>query len=83
MRLLAWKMRSIRATTPRPSSSCRTGPGSGSAENTQIQLIDLNPDATTVDVASGLARLYNKSDDTVIKVTTPFGYVVGPGRHGF
>ena len=48
-------------------------------ENTQIQLIALNPDATTVDVASGLARLYNKSDDAVIKVTTPFGYVVAPG----
>ncbi|HBG19233.1 MAG TPA: hypothetical protein DDY32_08145, partial [Desulfobulbaceae bacterium] len=48
-------------------------------ENTQVQLIDLNPDATTVDVASGLARLYNKSDDVVIKVTTPFGYVVAPG----
>jgi len=48
-------------------------------ENTQVQLIDLNPDATTVDVASGLARLYNKSEDVVIKVTTPFGYVVAPG----
>ncbi|EKD39084.1 MAG: hypothetical protein ACD_75C00516G0010 [uncultured bacterium] len=47
-------------------------------ENTQVQLIALNPDTTTVDVASGLARLYNKSDDTVIKVTTPFGYVVAP-----
>ena len=48
-------------------------------ENTQIQLIALNPDATTVDVASGLARLYNKSQDAVVKVTTPFGYVVAPG----
>ena len=48
-------------------------------ENTQIQLIALNPDATTVDVASGLARLYNKSYDAVVKVTTPFGYVVAPG----
>jgi hypothetical protein len=48
-------------------------------ENTQIQLIDLNPDATTVDVGSGLARLYNKSRDAVMKVTTPFGYVVAPG----
>ena len=47
-------------------------------ENTQIQLIDLNPDATTVDVASGLARFYNNSDDAVIKTTTPFGYVVAP-----
>ena len=47
-------------------------------ENTQIQLINLNTDATTLDVAAGLARLYNKSDDGVIKVTTPFGYVVAP-----
>ena len=47
-------------------------------ENTQMQLIDLNSGATTVDVAAGLARLYNKSDDGVIKVTTPFGYVVAP-----
>ena len=48
-------------------------------ENTQIQLIALTPDATTVDVASGLARMYNKSREAVIKVTTPFGYVVAPG----
>jgi len=47
--------------------------------NTQVQLINLDPEATTVDVASGLARLYNKSGDTIIKVTTPFGYVVAPG----
>ena len=47
--------------------------------NTQIQLIDLNPDATTVDVGSGLARLYNRRDNTVIKVTTPYGYVVATG----
>ncbi len=48
-------------------------------ENTQIQLIALNPDDTTVDVASGSARFYNKSRDTILKVTTPFGYVVAPG----
>ncbi len=47
-------------------------------ENTQVQLIDLNPEATTVDVASGLARLYNKSGNAVAKLTTPFGYVVAP-----
>ena len=47
-------------------------------ENTQLQLIALRPDATTVDVASGSARLYNKGNDTLIKVTTPFGYVVAP-----
>ncbi len=47
--------------------------------NSQIQLIDLNPDATTVDVGSGLARLYNRQDDTFIKATTPYGYVVASG----
>ncbi len=45
-------------------------------ENSQLQLIDITPDATTVDVGSGLARVYNKSADGIIKVTTPFGYVV-------
>ena len=52
-------------------------------EDTQVQLIDLNPEATTLDVASGLTRLYNKSQDVVIKVTTPFGYVVAPGETVF
>lgn len=52
-------------------------------ENTHIQLIDLNPDATTVDVGSGLVRLYNKSEQTVIKATTPFGYVVASGNTAF
>jgi hypothetical protein len=48
-------------------------------ESTQLQLIALKPDATTMDVASGLARIYNKNRDAIIKVTTPFGYVVAPG----
>jgi hypothetical protein len=52
-------------------------------ENTQIQLIALNADATTIDLASGLSRFYNKSADTLIKVTTPFGYVVAPGGSAF
>ncbi len=52
-------------------------------ENTQLQLIALTTDATTMDVASGLARVYNKSDDAVVKVTTPFGYVVAPGGTAF
>ncbi|MCL1981386.1 MAG: hypothetical protein FWG62_09985 [Proteobacteria bacterium] len=46
--------------------------------NTQIQMIALNPETTMVDVASGLARMYNKNQNTVIKATTPFGYVVAP-----
>ncbi len=48
-------------------------------EDTQIELIALNEDATTVDVASGLARFYNRSVDGVVKVTTPYGYVVALG----
>ncbi len=47
--------------------------------NTQVQLLSLNPDTTTVDVASGLARFYNRSRDAIIKVTTPFGYMVASG----
>jgi len=48
-------------------------------ENTQVQLFALTDDTTTLDVASGTARVYNKSRDVVSKVTTPFGYVVAPG----
>jgi hypothetical protein len=48
------------------------------SENTQMQLIGIQFDATTVDVGSGLVRLNNKSDDAIIKVTTPFGYIVVP-----
>jgi len=47
---------------------------------TQIQFIALEPDLAEMDVASGVARFYNKSSDTVIKVTSPFGYVLAyPG----
>ncbi|OGR17016.1 MAG: hypothetical protein A2X81_14200 [Desulfobacterales bacterium GWB2_56_26] len=52
-------------------------------ENTHIQLIDLNPDATTVDVGSGVVRLYNKGEQAVIKATTPYGYVVASGNSAF
>jgi hypothetical protein len=44
--------------------------------NTQIQFITLDTDLAEMDVASGVARFYNKSSDTVIKVTSPFGYVL-------
>jgi len=48
--------------------------------STQIQFITLDTDLAEIDVASGVARFYNKSSDTVIKVTSPFGYVLGdPG----
>jgi len=51
--------------------------------NTQVQLIDMSLDATTLDVASGMARFSNKSRDGVIKVTTPFGYAVAPAGSAF
>ena len=48
--------------------------------NTQIQFIALNTDLSETDVASGVARFYNKSSNTVIKTTSPFGYVLAyPG----
>jgi len=48
--------------------------------DTQIQLITLKPDATVIDVASGVTRFYDKSSEAVIQATTPFGYVMAqPG----
>ncbi len=48
--------------------------------DTQIQLLVLRDDLTEIDVASGTVRFYNKSQNTLIKTTTPFGYVMArPG----
>ena len=48
--------------------------------NTQMQFIALGSDLSETDVASGIARFYNKSSRTVIKATSPFGYVLAyPG----
>jgi len=47
---------------------------------TQIQFITLGADLSEMDVASGIARVYNKGSGTAIKVTSPFGYVLAdPG----
>ncbi len=51
--------------------------------DTQIQLIELRGDVTEIDVASGVARFYNKGFDAVIKARTPFGYVTGPAETTF
>ena len=51
--------------------------------DTQIQLIVLRNDVTEIDVASGVARFYNKGSDAVIKARTPFGYVMAPGDTSF
>lgn len=49
-------------------------------DNTQVQFIALDTDLAEIDVAAGLVRFYNKGSDTVIKATSPFGYVlVYPG----
>jgi len=49
-------------------------------DNTQIQFIALDTDLSEIDVASGVARFYNKSSSTVVKTTSPFGYVLAyPG----
>jgi hypothetical protein len=48
--------------------------------NTQVQVIALDSDSAEIDVASGMARFYNKGTNTAIKVTSPFGYVLSyPG----
>ena len=48
--------------------------------STQIEFIALDTDLSEMDVASGVARFYNKSSNTAIKVTSPFGYVLAyPG----
>ncbi len=51
--------------------------------DTQIQLIALRQDVCEIDVASGVSRFFNKSQDAVIKTTTPFGYVVAPAGTTF
>ena len=49
-------------------------------DSTQIQFIALDTDLSEMDVAAGVARFYNKGSRTVIKATSPFGYVLAyPG----
>ena len=51
--------------------------------NTQAQLLRLTDDVTEIDIASGTARFYNNSSNTVIRATTPFGSVVAPAGTSF
>jgi hypothetical protein len=44
--------------------------------DTQIQLNVLKDDETEIDVAFGVVRFHNKGFYSVIKATTPFGYVM-------
>jgi len=50
---------------------------------TQVQMIALEEDVTEVDVASGIARFYNNDSRGLMKVTTPFGYVLAKGKACF
>jgi hypothetical protein len=52
-------------------------------EFTQIQSLQIRGDLTEMDVASGMARFYNNSESGVVRVTTPFGYVVSEGGSSF
>lgn len=45
---------------------------------TRIQLVALDTGLTHADIATGTARFYNKSRQTEIKVTTPFGSAIAP-----
>ena len=45
-------------------------------DNTQIQVIALGKDLSEMDVVAGAARFYNKGPNSVIKATSPFGYVL-------
>ena len=47
-------------------------------DKTQIQLVKIDNDLTEMNVASGLARLVNKSASATLKAITPFGSVGGP-----
>ncbi len=43
--------------------------------STQIQFITIEADLTEMDLASGIGRFTNKSTQTAISVTSPFGHV--------
>ncbi|MCK5008981.1 MAG: FecR domain-containing protein, partial [Deltaproteobacteria bacterium] len=52
-------------------------------KNAQIQIVKLEDDATEVDMDSGVARFYNKSSTTALKVITPYGHVTAPPHTTF
>ena len=46
----------------------------------ELKLIALDAEVSETDVATGVARFYNKGSKTIIKATSPFGYVLAyPG----
>lgn len=50
---------------------------------TQLELVELGQGVTQADAASGKARFWNRSEDGLIRVTTPYGYVVAPAGSVF
>ena len=46
--------------------------------DTQLELVHFGQEVTQADAASGKVRFWNKSPQSVVKITTPYGYVVGP-----
>ncbi len=51
--------------------------------DTRIQLVALTPQTTEVDLPSGNGRFYNKSTQTEVSVTTPFGRIAAPPGSAF
>ncbi len=48
--------------------------------STQMQFVAMGDDVTEANVAGGTTRFYNRGANTVIKATTPYGYVLAyPG----
>lgn len=45
---------------------------------TQVEVVGMDQDLTDLFVASGQFRVYNRSSDTYLRVSTQFGYVVAP-----
>ena len=78
-----WTTPCIPTKIRKPNSSCPNDTWLRTGGSTQLQLIALKRDVTEVDLASGIARFYNRSTDGVIKVTTEFGYVVAGGKTTF
>ena len=64
---------------PKLNSSCPTVFGSGWGQHPNP--VDRSKaDASEIDIASGVARFYNRNSNGMLKVTTPFGYVLAePG----
>jgi hypothetical protein len=50
---------------------------------TQIQLLELSPDLTEIDVAQGVARFQNRGSYALLRAETPFGYITAAENTSF